>query len=166
MLVCEFQNMDNVQKLKHTIDALFGHGISKNLPKDIEITISKKTGRIRNVNHNGNLLCTPRTDGGLAITRYCAKLFLKNRKFHENCLEIDAESKPFVEEGRSVFCQHIVSCGKNVRIGSDVVVLYKNKVIGVGKAVLSTNMISNQQRGVAIKIRDSLKSQVNGEILS
>ena len=55
---------------------------------------------------------------------------------------------------------------KNVRIGSDVVVLYKNKVIGVGKAVLSTSMILNQQRGVAIKIRDSLKSQVNGEISS
>ena len=154
--------MDNVQKLKHTIDVLFGHGISKTLPKDIEIIISKKTGRIRNVNHNGSLLFTPRTDGGLAITRYCAKLFLKNKKFRENCLEIDAESKPFVEQGRSVFCQHIVSCGKNVRIGSDVPVLYKNQVVGVGKAVLSTMMILNQQRGIAVKIRDSLKSQTDG----
>ena len=151
-----------MQKLKHTIDVLFGHGISKTLPKDIEIIISKKTGRIRNVNHNGSLLFTPRTDGGLAITRYCAKLFLKNKKFRENCLEIDAESKPFVEQGRSVFCQHIVSCGKNVRIGSDVPVLYKNQVVGVGKAVLSTMMILNQQRGVAVKIRDSLKSQTDG----
>ena len=154
--------MDNVQKLKHTIDVLFGHGISKTLPKDIEIIISKKTGRIRNVNHNGSLLFTPRSDGGLAITRYCAELFLENKKFRENCLEIDAESKPFVEQGRSVFCQHIVSCGKNVRIGSDVPVLYKNQVVGVGKAVLSTMMILNQQRGVAVKIRDSLKSQVDG----
>ena len=154
--------MDNTQKLKHTIDVLFGHGVSKTLPKDIEKIISKKTGRIRNVNHNGSLLFTPRTDGGLAITRYCAELFLKNRKFRENCLEIDAESKPFVEQGRSVFCQHIVSCGRNVRIGSDVPVLYKNQVVGVGKAVLSTMMILNQQRGVAIKIRDSLKSQTDG----
>ena len=154
--------MDNVQKLKHTIDVLFGHGISKALPKDIEIIISKKTGRIRNVNHNGSLLFTPRTDGGLAITRHCAKLFLKNKRFRENCLEIDAESKPFVEQGRSVFCQHIVSCGKNVRIGSDVPVLYKNQVVGVGKAVLSTMMILNRQRGVAVKIRDSLKSQTDG----
>ena len=154
--------MDNAQKLKHMIDVLFGYGVSKTLPKDIEIIISKKTGRIRNVNHNGNLLLTPRTDGGLAITRYCAELFLKNRKFRENCLEIDAESKPFVEQGRSVFCQHIVSCGRNVRIGSDVPVLYKNQVVGVGKAVLSTMMMLNQQRGVAIKIRDSLKSQTDG----
>ncbi len=153
--------MDNVQKLKHTIDTLFGNGVSKNLPKDIEIIISKRTGRIRNVNNNGDLLFTPRSDGGLAITRYCAEIFLKNKKFRENCIEIDAESKPFVEQGRSVFCQHVISCGKNVRIGSDVPVLYKNKVIGVGKAVLSKMMMS-QQRGVAVKIRDSLKSQTDG----
>ena len=89
--------MDNVQKLKHTIDALFGHGVSKGLPKDIDIKISKKTGRIRNVNHNGNLLLTPRTDGGLAITRYCAELFLKSKKFRENCVTINAESAPFIE---------------------------------------------------------------------
>ena len=153
--------MDNVQKLKHTIDTLFGNGVSKNLPKDIEIIISKRTGRIRNVNNNGDLLFTPRSDGGLAITRYCAEIFLKNKKFRENCIEIDAESKPFVEQGRSVFCQHVISCGKNVRIGSDVPVLYKNNVIGVGKAVLSKMMMS-QQRGVAVKIRDSLKSQTDG----
>ena len=66
------------------------------------------------------------------------------------------------DRGRSVFCQHIVSCGRNVRIGSDVPVLYKNQVVGVGKAVLSTMMMLNQQRGVAIKIRDSLKSQTDG----
>ena len=53
-----------------------------------------------------------------------------------------------------------------MRIGSDVPVLYKNQVVGVGKAALSAIMISNQQRGVAVKIRDSLKSQTNGENLS
>tara|TARA_B110000014_G_scaffold157161_1_gene110457 strand:+ start:8097 stop:8570 length:474 start_codon:yes stop_codon:yes gene_type:complete len=154
--------MDHIQKLKHTIDALFGTGVSKKLPKDIEIKISKKTGRIRSVYHNGILLFTTRTDGGLALTVTCAELFL-NKKFRENCLEIDLESKPFVEEGRSVFCQHVISCGKNVKIGSDVPVLYKNRVIGVGKAVLSSNMILEQKRGVAIKIRDSLKSHISGE---
>jgi uncharacterized protein with predicted RNA binding PUA domain len=155
--------MDNTEKLKHTIDVLFGSGTSKNLPKSIEIKISKKTGRIRSVNHNGILLLTPRSDGGLAITRYCAKLFLKNKKFRENCIEINAESKPFVEVGKSVFCQYVVSCGKNIKIGADVPVLYKNKIIGVGKAALSSSMIIDQKRGVAVKIRDSLKSQNVGE---
>ena len=155
--------MDNFHKLCQTIDTLFGIGVSKRLPKDIDIVISRKTGRIRNVTRDGVLLLTPRKDGGLAITRYCAELFLKNKRFQQSCLEIDKESKPFVEQGRAVFCQHVVSCGKNIKIGSDVTVLYKNNVIGVGKALVSSIMILNQKRGGAVKIRDSLKSQTTGE---
>ncbi len=73
--------MDQVLKLKHTIDALFGSGISKQLPKDIEIMFSKKTGRIREVYCNKKLLCTLRIDGGLAITPHFAQILLKSKKF-------------------------------------------------------------------------------------
>ena len=151
--------MEPVEKLHHTIDALFGNGVSKFLPKKIEITYSKKNGRIRSVFHDEKLLCTLRIDGGLAITPLFAQMLLKSKKFKENCLEIDIDSKPFVEEGRSVFCNHVVWCGKNIQISSDVPVLFKSQVIAVGKAVLSSEMIQSQNRGVAIKIRDSLKSQ-------
>jgi len=155
--------MEPVEKLHHTIDALFGNGISKFLPKKIEITYSKKNGRIRSVFHDEKLLCTLRIDGGLAITPLFAQMLLKSKKFKENCLEIDIDSKSFVEEGRSVFCNHVVWCGKNIQISSDVPVLFKSKVIAVGRAVLSSEMIQSQNRGVAIKIRDSLKSQNKGD---
>ena len=128
------------------------------MPKQIEFFFSKRTGRIREVYHKQKLLCTLRIDGGLAITPYFAQILMKSKKFKENCVEIDHDSKPFVEEGRSVFCGHIVWCGKNIRIQSDVGVLYGNKVIAVGKAVLSSKMMNNQTRGVAVKIRDNLKS--------
>lgn len=155
--------MEPVEKLHHTIDALFGNGVSKFLPKKIEITYSKKNGRIRSVFHDEKLLCTLRIDGGLAITPLFAQMLLKSKKFKENCLEIDIDSKPFVEDGRSVFCNHVVWCGKNIQISSDVPVLFQSKVIAVGRAVLSSEMIQSQNRGVAIKIRDSLKSQNKGD---
>ena len=155
--------MESVEKLHHTIDALFGNGVSKFLPKKIEITYSKKNGRIRSVFHDEKLLCTLRIDGGLAITPLFAQMLLKSKKFKENCLEIDIDSKPFIEEGRSVFCNHVVWCGKNIQISSDVPVLFKRNVIAVGRAVLSSEMIQSQNRGVAIKIRDSLKSQNKGD---
>src|SRR3990170_3421760 len=107
--------MEPVEKLHHTIDALFGNGVSKFLPKKIEITYSKKNGRIRSVFHDEKLLCTLRIDGGLAITPLFAQMLLKS------------------------------------------------KVIAVGRAVLSSEMIQSQNRGVAIKIRDSLKSQNKGD---
>ena len=71
--------MDNVLKLKHTIDALFGSGVSKFLPKNIEFTFSRKNGRIREVYHKKNLLCTLRIDGGLAISPFFAKILLKSK---------------------------------------------------------------------------------------
>ena len=155
--------MDPVLKLQHTIDALFGTGVSRHLPKDIKITFSRKTGRIREVYHDKKLLCTLRIDGGLAISPYFAQMLLKSKRFKENCVEIDEESKPFVQDGKSVFCKHVVWCGKNIRIQADVPVLYKNKVIAVGKAVLPSEIIPQMKRGVAIKVRDSLKSPKEGD---
>ncbi|MFB5621142.1 MAG: PUA domain-containing protein [Nitrosopumilus sp.] len=151
--------MDQTLKLKHSLDALFGNGVSKYLPKDIEITFSRKTGRMRSVVHKGKLLCTLRIDGGLAISPYFAQTLLKSKTFRENCVEINKDAAPFVMEGRSVFCKHVVWCGKKVHISADTPILFKNKVIAVGKAVLSCEMILDFDRGVAVKIRDSLKSR-------
>jgi uncharacterized protein with predicted RNA binding PUA domain len=150
--------LDSVLKIKYTIDALFGTGVSRHLPKEIRITYSKRTGRIQHVFQDDKLLFTLRIDGGLAITPYFAQVLLKNKKFRENCLEVDEDSKPFVENGSSVFCKHVVWCGKNILIGADVPVLYNDTVIAVGRAVLSSRMIKSLKRGVAVKIRDSLKS--------
>ncbi|MEO9309991.1 MAG: PUA domain-containing protein [Nitrososphaera sp.] len=152
--------MDHILKLRHTLDALFGSGTSRYLPKDIEITFSKKTGRIREVYCDKKLLCTLRIDGGLAITPYFAQILLKGKKFRENCIEINDESKPFVEEGKSVFCKHVVRAGKRVLIGADVPVLYQDKVIAVGRAMVNSDMMMSLKRGVAVKIRHSLKPTV------
>ena len=151
-------DMDHALKLRQTIDALFGQGVSKNLPKELDITFSRKTGRIRTVSYKGDMLCTLRIDGGLAISPIFAQILLKSKSFKEYCLEVNKDAAPFVQEGRSVFCKHVVWCGKKVRISADTPVLFKNKVIAVGKAVLSYEMINDFDSGVAVKVRDSLKS--------
>lgn len=150
-------------KLQCTIDALFGTGVSRHLPGDIEITFSRKTGRIKSVFHKKNLLCTLRIDGGLAITVYFAQILLKSKRFRQSCVQITAESKPFVEKGYSVFAKHVVWCGKNVQIQADTPVLYNDDVIAVGRAVLCVQQIGDLSRGVAVKVRDSLKSQTDAE---
>ncbi|ABK78352.1 queuine tRNA-ribosyltransferase containing PUA domain [Cenarchaeum symbiosum A] len=155
--------MENREKLLRTLDALFGRGTSRNVPGGLEFVLSRKNGRIRTVNHGGRLLCTLRTDGGLAITPHFAQMLLKGKNFKESCVEIDAASRPFVEEGRSVFCAHVVWCGKNVRIASDAPVLFDGRVVAVGKAVLPAGMITSMERGVAVKVRDSLKGQQAGD---
>lgn len=154
--------MEPVEKLRQTIDALFGNGVSKQLPGDIEVTFSRRTGRIRSVFHRDDLLCTLRIDGGLAITPKFAQMMLKSKRFRDNCVGITADAKPFVEDGRSVFAKHVAWCGKNVRISADTPVLYGDRVVAVGRAVLSAEMMGDFDRGVAVKVRDSLKSKTGG----
>ncbi|MDI1495546.1 MAG: PUA domain protein [Cenarchaeum symbiont of Oopsacas minuta] len=150
--------MNHLVKLQRTVDALFGVGVSNQLPKKIEFEFSRKNGRIRSVYSARKLLCTLRIDGGLAITVNLAQMFVKCKRFRENsCIIVDKDSKPFVEQGRSVFCSHVVKCGKNIKIGSDVPVLYGDKVIAVGRSVLSCKTIESMKRGVAVRTRDTLK---------
>ena len=151
--------MEHFVKLQQSLDALFGTGSSKYLPKDIDIILSRKTGRIRTVSHKGKLLCTLRINGSLAISIDFAQTLLQNKIFRENCIEINSDAAPFVMEGKSVFCKHVLWCGKNIHVGSDTPILFKNQVIAVGKAILSSKMISDFNRGAAIKVRDSLKSR-------
>lgn len=150
--------MDSILKMRHTLDSLFGAGVSRQLPKNVRFTYSKKTGRIQHVFQGEVLLCTLRIDGGIAITPKFAQMLMKSTGFRENCLQVDDDSKPFVEAGSSVFCNHVIWCGKKILIGSEVPVLHKNKVIAVGRAMVSSRMINTLKKGVAVKIRDSLKS--------
>lgn len=154
--------MDPTTKLRKTIDILFGSGVSRHLPKGVDIQFSRRTGRIRGVSYRGELLCTLRIDGGLAITPRFAQLLLKSRRFRENCVEISADARPFVEEGRSVFARHVVWCGRNVRISADTPVLHGGEVVAVGRAALSAEMIRDFDRGVAVRVRDTLKGRAGG----
>jgi len=155
--------MDATLKVWHTVDAQFGHGARRALPRNVAIERSKRTGRIRGIRDgDGNLLATLRPDGGLAVTVRLAQLMLgrRRRSFADAyCIEVTEDAAPFVEEGRSVFCGHVVRCGKAVRAGSDVPVTHAGRVIAVGRALLSRDVIRDMDRGVAVKIRDSLKGR-------
>ena len=48
----------------------------------------------------------------------------------------------------------------NILIGADVPVLHQNQVIAVGRAVVNSAMMGSLKRGVAIKVRDSLKNSL------
>ena len=50
-----------------------------------------------------------------------------------------------------------------IEIGSDVPIFFKKQIIAVGKSILSSNMIKSKSRGMAVRIRDSLKSQTDGD---
>ncbi len=153
--------MDHLTKVQHTLDAQFGRGAHRSLPPDAVIERSKRTGRIRGIRDGqGCLLGTLRPDGGLAITvRFAGMLLKRHRGFASYCVAVGQDAVPFVEQGRSVFCRHVVKCGRNVRAHSDTPVLYGERVIAVGRALLPCEIISDMERGVAVRVRHGLKSR-------
>lgn len=149
--------MDEHAKLANTVDALFGGGVSGHVPPGVRFTHSR-TGRIRGVYAGDDLLCTLRIDGGLALTPRFAQMLLASPVFRESCVEVSGEAAPFVREGRSVFARHVVWCGRRVAVSADTPVIHRGMVIAVGKAVLSAGMMAGCNRGVAVRVRNSLKN--------
>ena len=80
--------------------------------------------------------------------------------FKENCIIPIEDALPFVSEGRSLFCKHVQWYGKNINIGSEVVVIDKsNTVLAVGKSVVSQSQLEGRVGDVAVKIREGIKSR-------
>lgn len=152
--------LDAKQKIAANIDAVFGSGLSSSIPiESFDFTFSRRTGRIKSVLLHGNLVATLRTDGGLALTIFGARLLMQSQSFRENCVTVSNDVAEFISDGKSVFCRHVINSGSNVRVGSDVAVLDENaNVIAVGRAILSARMIRKFKRGVAVKVRESLKA--------
>ncbi len=150
--------MDVREKVRMTFDYLFGRGISSSLPlSELQLVFSKRTGKLRKICLEGELLATFRSDGGVALTVAGAKLLVTDPKMKSHCVVVDDSVKVFVMEGRSVFCKHVRSVGNMVRSKSEVVVLdSKGEILAVGKAVLSATMIRSFKIGVAVKIREGV----------
>jgi len=147
------------EKFSLTLDYLFGGGVSLVIPINrLDFTFSKRTGKIKSVLLNKNLIATFRSDGNILLTIDGAELLMKHSDFKENCVVVNDEARDFVSKGRSVFAKHVTSCGNRIRPQSEVVILDTNgKVIAVGRALLSAKMMRQFKSGVAVKVRQSLK---------
>jgi uncharacterized protein with predicted RNA binding PUA domain len=149
------------EKICYHIDALFGMGISDGLSENLQVQYSRRTGRIKNFSIGNQLVATLRTDGGLALTIFGAKELFKNKNFKENCVIPSEEAVPFISRGRSLFCKYVEWCGSNVKTGSDVAIIDKNdRVIAIGRALLGSKHMKNYHKGVAVKIREGIKSRL------
>ena len=87
---------------------------------------------------------------------------MMNPQFKKNCVIPNEDAIPFVSEGRSLFCKHVKWCGSNIKTGSDVVVMDNDgRILAVGRARMSSNMMSWFDSGVAVRVREGIKSRTN-----
>ncbi|NWG11564.1 pseudouridine synthase [Candidatus Bathyarchaeota archaeon] len=147
---------NSLKRIRSVADYQFGKGIGTRLfPRNVEIALSKRTGRIRYVYLNGKRLATLRpTDGFFSLSVTGAKRITED-KGSANCfVKVQNDVSKFVAEGGDVFAVHVVEASGEIRPKNEVVVIDEvGKILAVGRAVLSGEEMKAFKTGVAVKVR-------------
>ena len=75
-------------------------------------------------------------------------------------VKVSNEAAFFIAKGRSVFAKHVTAADPEIRPQEEVIVLNEdNKIVAVGKAVLTGKEMTVFKRGVAVKIRRGIEEE-------
>jgi len=145
-----------LSRIRSTADYQFGKGIGVRLfPENVDIMYSKATGRIRYVHLNGERLATLRpTDGLLSLSITAAQIVAENQGFARCFVTVQNDVSKFIADGGDVFAAHVVKVDEEVRAKDEVIVVDEDqRVLAVGRAVLSSVEMTAFKTGVAVKVR-------------
>ena len=122
---------------------------------NIELVVSKKTGKIRNVISDGEHILSMRAGDGLyTLRKEGAERIVSAMPAPFMRVRVMDDAVPFVSEGRNVFCQFVTACDKELRPMEEAIVTdAKDKVIATGRAVLTADEIISFKKGIAVKVR-------------
>ena len=134
---------------------LYGEDIDELFEKrKIRYELSNNTNRLRFIYVDDKLFATIRSNGTYALTIHAANILINYSDYMRNCVMIKNDVEQFIKVGGSVFNKHIIDAGKNVLPDSEAIIINKNKkVIGVGKALTSNDIMKKSDIGAAIKVR-------------
>ncbi|MHA1301577.1 MAG: PUA domain-containing protein [Candidatus Helarchaeota archaeon] len=151
-----------IEKIRSIARFLFHLTLSESellFPSNVEITISKKTNRIRYVSKNGDLICTIRpTDGLILFTIEGARILQSIVKSPKMRVIVQNDVSEFIKQGRNVFAKHVVNADSEIRPNSEVIVVNEDdELLAIGKAVLNQEEMLAFQYGTAVKVRHGNK---------
>ena len=139
------------------LDYQFGKGTSRALPRDgLDFFYSRRSDRLKQVSHQGELFATIRPNGAIALSMYSASILISSKAFLRNSVTVRDEAAGFVRDGKSVFCKFVTRAGSHVLSGAEVVVLDEaGNPVGVGRAKLPGAYMGEFNAGVAVKVRSA-----------
>jgi len=154
--------LETLDKIRRIADYQLGKGAGDVLFREnIEIVFSRTTGRIRHIYLKGKLLATLRpTDGMLSLSVEGAKCLSRKARLAHLWVKVSAEAAPFIAKGKSVFAKHVIYADAKIRPQQETIVLNKkDKVLAVGKAVLTGQEMKVFKRGLAVRVRKGVSEK-------
>ena len=122
-------------------------------PDQCQVTHSRKTGRIRGVFLDGNLLGTVRAhDGFFTLSIKGAERLMNLTDRHR--ISVSEESAEFNRKGFNVFFKFILSADPGIVAGNEVLVTdHSGELLAVGRANVPGREMMSYRRGVAVRVR-------------
>jgi tRNA-guanine transglycosylase, archaeosine-15-forming len=122
---------------------------------NIELVVSRKTGKIRNVISEGEHVLSLRAGDSLYTLRMeGAQRIISAVPAPKMRAVVMDDAVPFVSEGRNVFSQFVLSCDDSLVPMDEVIVTdSEDKPIATGRIILTSDEMRSFKKGVAVKIR-------------
>jgi len=149
-------------RIRSVADYQFGKGVSTTLfPEGVKISYSRRTGRIRYVHLDNKRLATMRpTDGLFSLSIVGAKRVVRVVLSAKCFVTVKNDVSGFVVDGSDVFAVHVVKADDAIHAKDEVVVVDEsNRVLAVGRALLSSEEMKAFKRGVAVKVRRGAREE-------
>lgn len=146
----------DLQKIRSVADYQFGRGVGAALfPEGVEMTHSRRTGRIRHVCLEGVLLATLRPrDGMFSLTIAGARRMASTLPPPRMRVVVREDVERFIAEGGNAFAKHVVGADPEIRPREEVIVTNsRGEVLAVGRALLTGREMLAFKRGVAVRTR-------------
>lgn len=139
----------------------FGKGASDALfSGKVELVKSKNTDKIRNVIVDGEHVVSMRAeDGFFTLKAAGARRLMRWFPFPNLRVVVSDDSVPFNREGKNVMCGFVLDSDPELRPSDETIVVDKNDdLVAIGRMVLTRDESRSFQKGLAVKVRDGVKT--------
>jgi 7-cyano-7-deazaguanine tRNA-ribosyltransferase len=127
--------------------------------EDLQIVLSKSTGKIRHCKSNDEILFTVVPTTGLLTPTYRGGQELIQVGVSDTYkVIIDSDVSEFVAAGKSALAKFVKKAAPSLKAGEEVLVLDEvQNLLGTGRAIISGHEMTTFNRGVAVQIRHPRK---------
>jgi 7-cyano-7-deazaguanine tRNA-ribosyltransferase len=147
----------DMARVRAIADHQFGRGAADALlTGKVDVSKSRKTGKIRSVHVDGEHVLSLRPSDGLFTLKLAGGRRL-HRAFKAPRMRVvvDEDSAPFNREGRNVFAKFVVDCDEEIRPWEEVLVVDESDdLVAVGRALMNREEMLAFDRGLAVKVRE------------
>jgi predicted RNA-binding protein (TIGR00451 family) len=126
----------------------------------LQYKFSKKTGKIRYIYYDKELQASYRANlGTFTLTLSTGLRILPQFPSPNLRIVVQNDVSPFIRDGKSVFCKHVVLLDESLLLGDEVfVVNEEDQLLAVGKMDIPATYVQYFNNGTAVNVRKGINS--------